>query len=273
MDIQKNIEFYTSMPYGGADGKSHDDWFHIARNNVDEHIEAVWDIETMFRPDIDDDEKPSPLMGVEDHFEHIRLHYALNYTSWKYHEDLMIWCLKALKPGGNLTIISPDIDWILKRWLAEAIGEDPNDFIQNSQSEEIDHLKGIIEGKNIDYNQKPSWLNPIKSMVTRSEVPVEAFPKVTREELEESIPGRVQQDVQNPWDFDLWLMQQLYSSGSGEPQDSFKAVFGRRYLSTLLRKTQFVIKLLQNNPENPKQLEAKAFKHQSRLMSVGSEVI
>ena len=269
MDIPVNIEFYSAMPYGGGEEQTADDWFHIGRNTVSDHIEAVWDIETMFRPDVPEEDTPTPLMGMEGYFEHIRLHYALNYTSWKYHEDLMIWCLKALKPGGNLTILSPDIDWILMQWMAEAVGQNPNDYIYNTQSDEIKELK---EKLGADSSGKGGWINPLKAMVNNAGIPVDDFKTPTRKEMEDSVPS-LQEGVENPWDFDLWLMQQLYSSGSGEPQDSFKSVFGRRYLSTLLRKPQFVIKLLQNNPENPKQLEAKAFKHQSRLMNLNSEVV
>jgi len=265
MDFPENIEFYSSMPYGGEDGESHDDWFHIARNNVGEHIEAVWDIEKIFRPDISEEDKPLKLMGIEGHFQNIRLHYALNYTSWKYHEELMIWCLKALKPGGQLSIISPDLDWILKYWLAEALSLDPNEFLINSQSEEIKSLRSSLENQSDE--KKSSW-NPIKIMTEKASIPEEQFPSLAREEMIDSVPDRIQVDMNNTWDFDLWLLQNLYSSGSGEPQDSFKAVFGRRYLATLLRRTQFVIRLLQTNPQNPKQLEAKAFKHPSRLMTV-----
>ena len=122
-------------------------------------------------------------------------------------------------------------------------------------------------------SDKGGWINPIKAMINSVGMPMDDFKTPTREQMEESVPDKLQEGIENPWDFDLWLMQQLYSSGSGEPQDSFKAVFGKRYLSILLRKTQFVIKLLQNNPENPKQLEAKAFKHKSRLMNISAEVV
>lgn len=265
MDIPVNIEFYSAMPYGGNEEQTADDWFHISRNTVSEHIEAVWDVEKMFRPDIPEDEKPTPLMGIEGYFEHIRLHYALNYTSWKYHEDLMIWCLKALKPGGNLTIICPDLDWILMQWMAEAVGQNPNDYIVNTQADEIKKLREKA-------GKSSGWINPIKAMVSNSGIPIDDFSAPNRNEMEDAVP-MMKEGVENEWDFDLWLMQQLYSSGSGEPQDSFKAVFGRRYLSVLLRKTQFVVKLLQSNPENPKQLEAKAFKHKSRLMNLNAEVV
>ena len=273
-EFPPNIELYSAMPYGGDGGGKEDDWFHVARNTPGDHIEAIWDLELVFRPDIPEEYKPVKLMGLESVFDNIRFHYAMNYTSWKYHEDILIWALRALKPGGQLSIIAPDIDWILKLWLAEAIGQDPNKYIQNTQSAELSELNEIIQNSQISVQstegqgKRGGW-NPIRSMLNDADIPPEQFEPPTREQMVEAVPDKIHIDVRNDFDFDLWLMQQLYSSGSGDPQDSFKSVFNRRYLATLLRRTQFVIRLLQNNPENPAQIEAKAFKHPSRLLSVG----
>lgn len=272
-EFPPNIELYSAMPYGGDGGGKEDEWFHVARNTSGDHIEAIWDLELVFRPDIPEEDKPTKLMGLESVFENIRFHYAMNYTSWKYHEDILIWALRALKPGGQLSIIAPDIDWILKLWLAEAIGQDPNKYVQNTLATELNELKEIMTSNPAPIQQegqsKRGGWNPIRGMLSDADIPVEQFEPPTREQMVAAVPDKIHIDVRNDFDFDLWLMQQLYSSGSGEPQDSFKSVFNRRYLATLLRRTQFVIRLLQNNPENPAQIEAKAFKHPSRLLSVG----
>lgn len=264
MELPSKIEFYTAMPYGGENNNP-DEWFHVARNEVGDHIEAVWDVESIFRPDIDEDLKPAPLRGLESHFDEIRLHYALNYTSWKYHEDLMIWCLRALKPNGKLQIVSPDIDWILRYWLADVLSFDANKY---SESPEVDRLRIENEELRGKLDIEPKKKRSIFSrMLKDAEVPENALQELPRDNIVSEVTNKVLADVESDWDCDLWLMQQLYSSGSGEPQDTFKAIFGKRYLSILLHRTQFVITMLQNNPQNIKQIEAKAYKHPSRLLS------
>ena len=265
MDLLNKIEIYSAMPYGGEDNNL-DEYFHVARNQVGEHIEAVWDLESIFRPDIPDDDKPAPLMGLESHFEEIRLHYALNYTSWKYHEDLLIWALRALKPNGKLQIVAPDIDWILKYWLADALFADTNQYGESSELGEL-RIENEQLKKQLGQSDPKKKKSILSRMLKDADIPENALPELSRESIIVAVPDKVLADIPVDWDFDLWLMQQLYSSGAGEPQDTFKALFGKRYLSTLLRRTQFVITLLQNNPNNPKQIEAKAYKHPSRLIS------
>jgi hypothetical protein len=264
MDLLPKIEIYSAVPYGGEDNNP-DEWVHVARNEVTTHIEAVWDIEAMFRPDIPEDDKPAILQGLESYFEEIRLHYALNYTHWKYHTELMIWALRALKPGGKLQIISPDIDWILRYWLADALSLDADKYIACSATktllQENEELRRQLKTKP---KKKPSIFS---RMLKDAKVPESALPKLPREQIAAEVKDKVLADVETEWDFDLWLLQQLYSSGSGEPQDTFKAVFGKRYLSTLLRRSQFIITELQNSPDNMKQMVAKAYKHKSRLVA------
>lgn len=270
MDIQDKIEIYSAIPYAGHDGNSQDDWFHVAYNGAGRHIEAVWNIETLFRPEVPDDEKPTKLIGLEEYFSEIRLHYALNYVSQRYHEDMLIWCMRSLKPNGKLQIISPDIDWILKYWLAEAVDLEPVQYIINSEiTDYIEALEAEIDNKNEIGGLKSSIANVFKKMLHDAQIPEQQLPTLNRKQLVQDA-SNVHEDIEIDWDFDLWLMQQLYSSGAGEPQDCFKAVFGKRYLSTLLRRTQFVITLMQNNPDNPKQIEARAFKHPSRLFGATS---
>lgn len=253
MDIQSKIEIYSAMPYAGADGQSQDEWFHVAYNEPGNHIEAIWNIEKLFRPEVPEDEKPTPLMGTMEYFDEIRLHYALNYVAYRYHEDLMIWAAKALKPGGILSIVSPDIDWVLTRWLAEAIHVNIQDYIVNNEQKES-KIKAVTA--------------LIKRMLKGADIPETQFEPVDRKIIVKEVPDIVLEDIESDWDFDLWLMQQIYSSGAGEPQDCFKALFGKRYLSTLLRRALFVVTMLQNNPNNPKQMEATAYKHPSRLLNI-----
>lgn len=278
MELPSKIEIYSAIPYGGGDDGNIDEWFHVARNEPGEHIEAIWDIEAVFRPDVSEEDKPGKLLGLESVFDEIRLHYCLNYVHWRYHEELLIYCLRALKPGGKLQIISPDLDWILRYWLADILTVDMNKYVQ---SEEIDRLRAENEQlkaenerlrEKLSIGQKPWWRRgkrepAVEAILKDAEIPANQLPRVERSEIEKEVPDKVLSGVQTDWDFDLWMLQQMYSSGAGEPQDTFKAVFNKRYLSTLLRRTQFVITLLQNNPENPKQIEAKAFKHPSRLFS------
>jgi len=265
MDLLDKIEIYSALPYGGEENNQ-EEWFHVARNEVGEHIEAVWDIEAIFRPDISNEDKPGPLLGVENAFDEIRLHYALNYTSWKYHEDLMIWAMKSLKSGGKLQVVSPDLDWILRYWLSDILGLDPTQYTQSTELEKLQQENETLKTK-LSEEPETKKSSIFKKMLKDTDVPKEALPSIDHDKIAQEITDKVLPDVENAWDFDLWLLQRLYSSGSGEPQDTFKAVFGKRYLSTLLRRTQFVITMLQNNPQNPMQIEAKAFKHPSRLLS------
>ena len=277
MDLLSRIEIYSAMPYKGGKDSSIDDWFHVARNEPKEHVEAIWDIESLFRPEIDDKDKPIRLLSIESHFDEIRLHYALNYTSWRYHEDLLIWALKALKPGGKLQIISPDSEWILRHWLADALLLDPEKYQTADQLEELQKENEQLKRENEQLRQQlnilkaPWWQlnkrrkNKVKQMLEDAGVPTDLLPQITHDEIAKSVPDLVMKEVKQDWEFDLWLLQQLYSSGAGEPQDTFKAIFNKRYLSVLLHRTQFVTKLLQNNPNNPMQIEAEAIKHPSRL--------
>ena len=286
MELLPHIEIYTAQPYAGNDGQSLDLWFHVARNESSEHIEAIWDIEAIFRPEISEEDKPTPLLGLESVFDEIRFHYALNYTSQRYHEDLMLWAFKALKPGGQLRIISPDADWILKHWVGDALGINADDYIvipkedddYSKLEQERDELLVRVTELSEQLTHTPKWYQKIKltkdaeaageieKMLEDAEIPKESIPIIDKEQIVAEIPDRIIADRPTDVDFDMWLMQQLYSSGAGEPQDIFKSIFGKRYLSELLRKTRFIISLLQNNPQNPKQIEAKVFRHPSRLL-------
>jgi hypothetical protein len=284
MDMPSRIEIYSAMPYEGGEDSKINDWFHVARNQSSDHIEAIWDIETLFRPEVSEEDKPIPLLGLESAFDEVRFHYALNYTSQRYHEDLMLWAFKALKPGGQLQIISPDADWVLKYWVGDALGIDANDYIisrkenNNELEQECDALRARVAELSEQIANTQKWYqkikfakdakatNEIERMLGESGIPKESIPSIDGEQIVAEIPDRVSADRSTDIDFDLWLLQQLYSSGAGEPQDTFKSIFGKRYLSDLLRKTRFIISLLQNNPENPRQMEAKVFRHASRLL-------
>lgn len=266
MDIQDKIEIYSAIPYAGHDGKSQDDWFHVAYNNKDDHIEAVWDIEDLVNPDIPESDKPLQLLGRENYFTEIRLHYALNYTTWRYHEDLMIWCIKALIPKGKIHIISPDLDWILLRWLAEAVDVDIESYRINRELEDkIEQLQAQVKQLSGDkFTEFIKHMPVVNKIVRDREIP--ELQKLKHKEISNTVPDFVMEDIENDWDFDLWLLQKLYSSGAGMPQDSFKAVFSKRYLSQLLQRSGFIVNTLENNPNNPEQMEAHAFRHASRII-------
>jgi len=266
MEIQDKIEIYSAIPYAGSDGKSKDSWFHVAYNQKGEHIEAIWNIEDLFNPDIPETEKPVRLLGKENYFSAIRLHYALNYIAWRYHEDLLIWCMKALVPKGKLQVISPDLDWILKYWLAEAVDVDIDSYRVNRELEDrIEQLQDEIE--RLSGSRFSNFIKriPVINRIARDRALPE-LQRVDHSTISKTVPDFVMKDVRTDWDFDLWLLQELYSSGAGKPQDSFKAVFGKRYLSQLLRRAGFIVNKLENNPQNEKQIEAYAFKHASRII-------
>jgi len=245
MDIPDKIEIYSAMPYEGnkEEDETIDDWFHVSYNDTREHIEAVWDIETMFRPDVDSD---IPLGGIEEHFEKIRLHYALNRVSHKYHENLMLWVIKALKPGGKLQIISPDLDYILMRWLGNSLVPIEDSTVINNDSDKwFAKITRVFRGSNVEIISETK--SEIEDTLKASDIPLDSIPQ---EETD---------------DFDLWLLDKLYSSGSGEPQDCFKATFNKRYLSQLLNKTLLIVDSIDSNADNPSQMIAFARKHESRL--------
>jgi len=279
MELLPRIEIYSAIPYSGGDDSTIDDWFHVARNEPGEHIEAIWDIETLFRPEVEQENKVTALMGLESQFSEIRLHYTLNYVAWRYHEDLMIWAIKALKPGGKISIVAPDFDSILTYCIADALNAEISSIIANEdefvtikqQNEDLRSENNELR-EALNLSSSSSWYNikrkkTIEVLLQNAEIPRNQFNQLEREKIIEAVPDKINKDIKNEGEFDLWLMQQLYSSGAGEPPDVFKAIFGKRYLSILLRKTQFITTLLQNNPQNPMQIEAKAFKHQSRLLT------
>ena len=251
-EIPVNIEFYTAMPYK-TDDDTLDDWFHVAYNNIGEHIEAVWDLETLFRPDAPERFKPLPLMGLTDYFQTIRLHFALDYTSYKYHEPLIQWAVTALVPNGKLKIITRNADYIFKYWLIDILGIESVEDEDSVVSEKSKGLKGFAE-----------------KALGQSGIPSHQFEQLSREEINEVVPDRINLDRPAlPWEFDLWLNQRLFSSGSGEPQDSFKSICTGGYLSTLLKRGGLIIEQINAVPNNPYQLEAIAKRHASRLFSLG----
>lgn len=268
MELLPRIEIYSAVPYSGGEDSNIDDWFHVARNEKGEHIEAVWDIETLFRPEIPLTEKPGELTR-ELFFDEIRLHYALNYTSQRYHEDLMLWAIKALKPGGKLQIIAPDADWLLRYWVAEAVSlKNPDDYevLPRDLVRENEELRTQLAKLQQKQKSWPRQLNPFKRIINDSGIPDNVLLSIQHKDMATEIPDRIIVDRPQEADFDIWIMQQLYSSGAGEPQDCFKSIFGKRYLSYLLSRTRFIVMLLQNNPQNPKQIEVKAYRHPSRLL-------
>lgn len=266
MELLSRIEIYSAMPYeGDKETSSVDDWFHVARNEKQQHIEAIWDLESMFRPEIPD--KPTELMGLEEYFDEIRFHYALNYTSQRYHEDLMLWAMQSLKRGGKLQIVSPDADWILRYWVADAMQLDARKFEKRNPDEKDAQKKQPRKFRGpLSFLTKKAHAEEVRAMLNADGIPEEQLSPKSHDEMADEIPDRVSKDIPQEWDFDVWLMQQLYSSGAGEPQDSFKSMFGKRYLSELLRRSGFVVHLLQNNPQNLRQIEAKAIRHPSRLI-------
>jgi len=292
MELLDNIEIYTAMPYGGENNNP-DEWFHIGRNEKSEHIEDVLDIESLFRPDISIEDKP-PLLNVEECFTCIRFHYALDYTSQRYHEDLMLWAMKSLKRGGKLHIITRNGDWILRYWLADALSISSSDYtvdmIKDAQINELADKLAIKE-KELEGNEnqieelrqqirqapssKKSWWKPkfirnekgyVLNLLNEAGIPSTQFEQKPREEMVQEIPDRIIEDVERDEDFDVWLQQQLFSSGAGEPQDCFKSLCSMRYLSGLFRRTRFITELLQEVPENPRHIEAKLLKHPLRLL-------
>lgn len=244
----QNIELYSAMPYAGKDGEALDEWFHVGRNEQRPHIEALWDIEKLLSPDLPERVKPMELIGLEGHFANIRLHYALDYTSHRYHENLLLWCIKSLQTGGHLQIITRNPHYIFRYWLVDAVGEP-------MESGEPDSIAELRQDATAHLDQ--------------AEFPITQLQPISRREIAKASPDLVSMDRDpDRWEFDLWLNQMLYSSGAGEPQDTFKSLVSEDYLAVILKRTGFVLKSINTVPNNPLQLEAIAFRHPSKLIGI-----